>query len=209
MTSVRRQLQTSCGQETLRTHYGLLGQKYLGAVLSGKKAVNIDSVYGVYFSNDGTMLGDKRIDLDKNDDIIIDGKKYVGTSGLYELIFNKFPNESKCTNADKQKYKSILLATNAHRRGHSTENQVMGNKGYKYRKIIAPLLLGKDKVGKGIPHTMTLSNNKIDYVHWDDPNELVDRLRLLNASRQAGHNAHENEIHSIIEELREVGLIIN
>jgi len=47
-----------------------VGQKYLEVVLSGKKAVNIDNVYGVYFSSDGTMLDDKRIDLDKNDDII-------------------------------------------------------------------------------------------------------------------------------------------
>jgi len=54
------------------------------------------------------MLGDKRIDLDENDDIIVDGKRYPGISGLYELIFKKFPNETICTNADKQKYKNIL-----------------------------------------------------------------------------------------------------
>jgi len=40
---------------------------------------------------------------------------------------------------------------------------------------------------------MTLNDNKID-VHWDDPNELVDRFRLLEASLQTGHNAHNNEI---------------
>lgn len=56
---------------------------------------------------------------------------------------------------------------------------------------------------------MALNDNKIDYVHWNDPNELVDRLRLLEASRQAGNNAHDNEILSIIEELYEAGLIIN
>jgi translation initiation factor IF-2 len=55
---------------------------------------------------------------------------------------------------------------------------------------------------------MTLNNNKIDYIHWNDPNELVDRLRLLEASRQAGNNAHDNEILSIIEELYEAGIII-
>jgi len=66
------------------------------------------------------------IDLDKNDDIIVDGKRYPG---LYELIFKKFPNETICTNADKQKRKTILLATNAHRR-HSTHNLIMGNKGH-------------------------------------------------------------------------------
>ncbi|XP_011688856.1 PREDICTED: uncharacterized protein K02A2.6-like [Wasmannia auropunctata] len=48
---------------------------------------------------------------------------------------------------------------------------------------------------------MTLTDNEIDYVHWDDPNELVDRLRLLDASRRVRNNAHDNEILSIIEEL--------
>jgi hypothetical protein len=67
----------------------------------------------------------------------------------------------------------------------------------------------KKKTGKGLPRVMTLNDNAIDYVHWDDPNELVDRLRLLHASRQAGNNAHDNEILSIIEELSEAGLIIN
>ena len=70
-------------------------------------------------------------------------------------------------------------------------------------------MLALDKVGRGIPITVTLNDNKIDYVHWNDPNELVDRLRLLEASHQAGHNAHNNEILSIIEELCEAGLIIN
>ncbi|KYN15784.1 hypothetical protein ALC57_11990 [Trachymyrmex cornetzi] len=97
VTSIRH-LQTSEGQEKLHANYGPLGQKYMKAVLSGKKAVNIDVVYGVYFSDEGMML---------------------------------------------------------------------------------------------------------------DPNEIVDRLRLLKASRQTGHNGHNNEILSIIEELREAGLIIN
>ncbi|KYM93919.1 hypothetical protein ALC62_15475 [Cyphomyrmex costatus] len=214
VTSIRHLLQTSEGQEKLHANYGPLGQRYLKAVLSGKKAVNIDVVYGVYFSDEGTMLGDKRITLNKNDDIIIDGQRYDGTPGLYELIFMKFPNESICTDDDVQTYKSILLTTNAYRRGHNAGNQVLGNKGHKYKNIIAPLVLGK-KVGTGIkkkldlPYAMSLTDNRIDYVHWDDPNELVDRLRLLEASRQAGHNGHDNEILSIIEELREAGLIIN
>jgi len=56
---------------------------------------------------------------------------------------------------------------------------------------------------------MTINDNAIDYVHWDDRNELVDRMRLLEASRQADHNVHDNEMLSIIEELREAGIIIN
>jgi len=56
---------------------------------------------------------------------------------------------------------------------------------------------------------VTLKDKTIDYVHWDDHNELMDHIRLFEASRQAGHNAHNNEILSIIEGLREAGVIIN
>jgi len=47
----------------------------------------------------------------------------------------------------------------------------------------------------------------MDYVFWDDPNELVDRLQLLAASYQAGNKSHTNEIMSILEELREADQI--
>jgi len=116
------------------------------------------------------------------------------------------------TGDDIRKYKTILLTTNVHRRNHDAHGHLRGNRGYKCKHIIAPLLPiepEKKKSGKGLPHVMTLNDNAIDYVHWDDPNELVDRLRLLEASHQAGHNAHDNEILSIIEELCEASLIIN
>ena len=131
-----------------------------------------------------------------------------------KLIFMKFSNESICTDDDVQTYRSILLMTNAHRRGHSSSNQVMDSKAYKYKNIIASLVSGK-KVGTGInkrvdlSRMMKLNDNKIDYIHWYDSNEIVDRLRLLEASRQTGHNDRNNEILSIMEELRKANLIIN
>jgi hypothetical protein len=65
------------------------------------------------------------------------------------------------------------------------------------------------KQGKGIePKYMKLENNKkTSFVYWNDVNELVERLRLLVASKSAGHSAHDNEIMSIIEELREERII--
>jgi len=45
------------------------------------------------------------------------------------------------------------------------------------------------------------------YTYWDDPNELVDRLCLLHASRKAGNNNLSNEILNIESELREAGYI--
>ena len=56
--------------------------------------------------------------------------------------------------------------------------------------------------------TLTRKKDKIDYVHWDDPNELVQRLRLLIASQRVGNNRHTNEIVSIVKELREADIIV-
>jgi len=66
----------------------------------------------------------------------------------------------------------------------------------------------KKKSGRVLLRAMTLNDNAIDYVHWDVPNKLVNRLRF-EASRQAGHNAHNNKMLSIIEELCEADIIIN
>ncbi|EZA56050.1 hypothetical protein X777_03875 [Ooceraea biroi] len=171
----------------------------------------IDRVFGVYVSQDGLMFGNKRFEVDNNDNILLDDVRYKGTPGLYELIFKRHPDEVMYTDDDLQKYKSMLPTTNAHRRNYNAQDQLRGNKGHKYKHIIAPLLPfePKKKSGRGLPRAMTLNDNAIDYVHWDDPNELVDLLRLFDASRQAGHNSHDNEMLSIIEELREAGIIIN
>ncbi|KYN27441.1 hypothetical protein ALC57_03150, partial [Trachymyrmex cornetzi] len=109
---------------------------------------------------------------------------------------------------------NYLDIENAHKHKHDSQGRLLSNRGYKYKHIIAPLMSmtpkkQSKKSGKGLPRAMTLNDNAIDYVHWDDPNELVDRLRLLDASHRAGNNAHDNEMLSIIEELCEAGLIIN
>ena len=215
-TTVRKQLQSSEDRatfiQTLQDQLGPLGREYIASFLSATPL--IDNVYGVYLASHGMMLGNKRFDVDNADNIYIDDVRYAGTPGIYELIFKRIPDDEIYTEDDKQKYRSILLATSAHKLKHDPRERVVGNKEYKYTRIIAPLISTesrKKKSGKGLsmPRAMTLTDNKIDYVHWDDPNELVDRLRLLDASRHAGNNAHDNEITSIIEELREAGLIIN
>lgn len=100
----------------------------------------IDYVYGVHFYNDEAMFGDKKFNVGKDDNIIIDDVRYIVTPGFYELIFMRIPDDLVYTEVDKQTYKSILLTTNAHRRGYSSQNSIMGNKGFKCKHVIAPLL---------------------------------------------------------------------
>lgn len=167
-------------------------------------------------------FGDSELNF-KGPDIIIKGKIYKGTPGLYELIFINKPNSGSATKEDLENFRDIVLITNAHKRNFKSNEQIAGNRGEKYKFVIKPILNALEKenaevekihktklripVRKGRGLLMQYNERPIEYVHWDDPNELVERLKLLVASQMAGNNNHTNEINSIIEELKEVNLI--
>ena len=172
-TSVRQVLSTPQGRQRLQSQLGPLGQVYVNTLLTGNARNEIDLVYGVYFDENGTMLGNKKFDVDTGDTIIIDEVRYKDTPGLYELIFKKIPNDAIYTENDKQTYKHILLMTNAHRRDNNARMPIKSNKGHKYKNIIAPLLVtyktSSTSIDSGIktniPSAAKLTDNEIDYVH--------------------------------------------
>lgn len=61
--------------------------------------------------------------------------------------------------------------------------------------------------GNGLEKTFIPYIENIVYEYYDDPNELVERLMLLISSKSAGNTNHDQEINSIIEELRERNII--
>lgn len=170
--------------------------------------------FGVRSERGKLMMGTSRVFVDDYK-IRVARQIFLRTPGLYDLLFKKSPNLSLITEDDKQNYKKMLLATNAHRRDYSATKPIKSNKGLKYTKVIKPLFMKLSKNcisteslshGSGLPIKKKLNQNT-DYVYWDDANELVDRLKLLIASRDAGNTGLDNEIISIIEELRESGII--
>lgn len=174
---------------------GKLAELYTNK-LNNNDPKEIDSIYGMYYDKNNTlMLGNSPITFN-NDDIILNNVKYTGTHGLYELIFMKKPRDIY-TKEDLKSYATILTSSNAHKCG----DKLKANKGYKYTRIIKGIL---PISGSGL---MSLSKSKPEYVYWNDVNELCDRLRLLISSQNAGHSGHENEIIAILEELREAEVI--
>lgn len=170
--------------------------------------------FGVRREREKLMMGTLRVFV--TDSIISVGSKtFVKTPGLMELLFKKTPELDTITEDDKQNYKTILLKTNAHRRDNDPAKPIKSNKGRKYTQIIRPLFMklakncaSTESISQGSGLTLTKKlNQNIDYVYWDDPNELVNRLKLLIASRDAGNTGLDNEIISIIEELQESGII--
>ncbi|XP_051154992.1 uncharacterized protein LOC127291686 [Leptopilina boulardi] len=157
-----------------------------------------NTVYGVRkLANGSFMIGDTPIEFEGSHIKLVGKKNYLKTAGLLELLFKQKPKEALISSDDFLNYKEILIATNAHRKNYSPSESVNISRTSKYTDVIAKL----------IKSTPKKSGGGGDYIYWDDPNELVDRLRLLIGSQQAGNPSHNNEIMSIIEELREARII--
>lgn len=187
-----------------------LDRNYSSPLSFSEKAFQ-DVPYGVRIERGKLMMGSQRVLVSENT-ITINSTMYKKTPGLVQLLFETKPKCELVTEEDKDNYKLILNQTNAHRRDFDSKKPIKSNRGSKYLKIIKPLF----KLSRNCESTENLSVGKgllkklkpnIDYVYWDDPNELVDRLKLLIASREAGNTGLDNEIISIIEELRENDII--
>lgn len=171
--------------------------------------------FGIRSERGKLMMGNMRV-YDEGKNINIGGHILQKTPGIKELLFKKVPDLSLITEEDKEKYKFVLTLTNAHRRNFNANKPIKSNKGLKYVHIIKPLFkylpsnVGSFTEnlshGKGLPLLKTMKKNT-DFIYWDDPNELIERLRLLMAAREAGNTGLDNEIISIIEELREANII--
>ncbi|XP_053597686.1 uncharacterized protein LOC128668550 [Microplitis demolitor] len=183
-------------------------KSYLAKVY--RRSKDIDMRYGIRRRFNDFYIGDSEITFDDNE-IRIKNKNYSVTPGLLELLFEKSPDDSKVTQNDKNKYLEIIKMTNTHRKNYKPDGSFYEDSTIKYNNYIADFLDKNANLsrGKGLPNFMVAKKKKshMDYVYWDDPNELVDRLRLLMASQAAGNPSHTNEIISIIEELREAGII--
>lgn len=165
----------------------------------------IDKVYGFNIDESGNWLyANNKLKFNDDNSCQLGSIKWNMTPGLFQLLFHSKPLHY--TKEDLKSYKEILMTTNAHKRNFQAETQIKGSKSFKYQHIIKPLFDKISTVGSGLL-LKSVVNSKPNYIYWDDPNELVDRLRLLLSSESAGHNNHKNEIISIIEELREANII--
>lgn len=176
--------------------FGPISKKYFLMHLEGNNS-DLDKSYGIYSDGKRWYLGDTEIQISK-DSIFFKDDVYNGTPGLFELLFLKAPDDNIYDEKDLDIYKKLLLESNAYKQRYDASKQINSNRGIKYVNVVRDLM---SKKGSSV-HLQSLR-----YEYWDDPNELVDRLRLLVASNQAGNNGVNNEILSIIEELKECNII--
>lgn len=184
--------------------YPPLIQTYIYGLNNENTKSEFDQKYGMKFDplTEKFYIGNSQVYITHTGDLIVQNKTYRGTKGLFELIFKKYPKKKHYNETDLKNYREIVKKTNAHRRYYQENEQVDGNRLKKYKKIIAPLT----RIKKGGNVLLKLQENST-YSYWDDPNELVERLKLLLASHVAGNTGVINEITSIIEELIEANII--
>jgi hypothetical protein len=188
-----------------------------------KKPSNFDEIYGIRFDSRNKhimRIGNADIRFDNGKVLLLRNNKrigeYEGNSQLYDLLFMKSRSQIRdLTDNVIQAYKDILLKSNSIYKDYDKKKGLVETRWPKYKYFIKPLIerevhgsgSKKIKTLSKLPSNKIVSKSKTEYVYWNKPKELVARLRLLYSSKMAGHTGHDNEIISIIEELREEGII--
>ena len=176
--------------------------------LASKKG--IDKSFGLTVKNKKLHIGDKPITI-KDNNIIIDGEEYTGTSGLWELIISQEPQEGKYTEDDYLNYINLLVQTNTIYQGNNpNQNRAKSSGGDKWNKLISPvwehIIESKKPLKRKRRQQDPIVGDGLKILP-SDPNALIDRFDLLFSSKKAGHTGVKNEIVSILDELKRQGVI--
>ncbi len=141
--------------------------------------------------------------------IRVNGKRFKLTEGLRKLLTsNELPYP--LTVEEQNEYISLLKYTGdlIPLELYPQEFSVIQITD-KYKKLIEPELTRQYSNITGRGFLRHINNRKLEYVYWDDPNELCERLKLILSAQQNGNTNPEleNEIQRIVEELREANII--
>ena len=200
-----------------------LGPLAVNALLQAFPKKNIDLAFGLYVQEKQFKIGNKEVNIEDND-INVDDIIFEGTPGFWELITSK--NPENYTGEDLDKYRQLLLLTNAvYRDNNPDNNNPKSSKSPKWKNIIKPIWeqIKKQKEEEKeeeeyeeeeyeepatIPFTSTKGTGlKRPKILPSDPNALIDRFDLLFSSQKAGHTGVRNEIVSILDELKRQGVL--
>ncbi|XP_065664663.1 uncharacterized protein LOC136086298 [Hydra vulgaris] len=186
-------------------NFGKIATNYLRLYTKSKKST--DPIFGIHSNGDELYIGKKPITIN-NDDITVDGKKYDGTPGLWELVTKFKPNKEVYSNEGLRNYREILINTDALT---TDKGKVRSSRSEKYNELISPIwkdirtpILSKRKLeyGTGVKRTRIQT-----VILPSDPNALVEMLELRIAAWEAGNSSSRNEAVAISDELLRQGVL--
>jgi len=171
-----------------------------------------DSVFGLYYNalNKQYMIGKDVVEF-KDDNLIINGKTYEGTTGLFNLLcYSVYATPNHYTERDFDNYKDILIQTDSmYQNNDKNSGNVKSSKGEKYLKMIKPIWHSlpenvakkdKNKLAKENDETekegegfKKYTENPIEYKYIHNLSELLKRLYFIASEEKAGNNNFHNE----------------
>ena len=150
-------------------------------------ASKIDTYFGIErVDGNNYMMGDKNVSIDSASNILVDGRKFKGTVGLWNIIMLKKPSETSYTFDDVEEYKKLVKQTGVDVHPRCVTDTSRPYHTYKWRNIISSL----SSTGDGV-HFLP-----------GDIKGLKTKLNLLLAEFAAGNKTStRNEIVPILDEL--------
>ena len=172
-------------QTSIHTTLGPRAQKYLQLSMTDKA----DHTFGLRSEDNDILIGSKLVTFD-GDDIFVDGVRYKGTPGLWELLVKKRPETFEPSDLDN--YAEILKASGAMYQSNDVLSRTpKSSGGYKWKNLVSHIYK-QEKQGSGV-RTVFLPS---------DFDQLMDRLDLCRASYEAGNNGVRNEIVAILDAMK-------
>ena len=106
-----------------------------------------DHTFSLMSEDDGIFIGNALITFE-GDDLFVDGTRYKGTPGLWELMVKNRPEDFEPEDLDA--YEEILLQTNAIYHGNDPLSKTpKANCSYKWKGIVSHIYQ-RDKTGSGL-----------------------------------------------------------
>ena len=117
--------------------------------LHGEELYNRDITFGIHLGKDGhyhmgaikdpngEYKGNRKILTIAYNNIYVDGEKFRGTPGLWELIMEDKPNPKNYTKEDYDNYGNLLFKTNALNQNFDPKNSYpRASRSYKWQNIV-------------------------------------------------------------------------
>lgn len=179
----------------------------LGSIAKDYISKAKDPKFGIWYDSESKShkIGKLDISFDGND-IIMNDKKYNGTTGLWMLLTSeKEVDKELFSDEDYYSYVSMLKDSDSiYQNNDKNSNKPKSSVGLKYNNMIKPIYnylkrkqenpttkrLNSPYRGAGL---IKYNENPIEYKYINNLNELLKRLYYIASQEQAGNNNFHNE----------------
>ena len=99
----------------------------------------LDTRYGIRREGEHLKIGNSTVTVDNASNLIVRGKQFKGTEGLWTLLTRKDVNYDDIDENELLKYKTILEMTNAHLKGYRSGGDIQTSRDVKFKNVITRL----------------------------------------------------------------------